>query len=432
MPRETRSFIKLITANKEPQLQIRFRIHYYWFLILLALPYLLWEIYWANKVGYACIKWHTRLMLYVYLWLAVYLVLYYILRLFSKQVYHKIITAFSSIMVVLMVVEFFLSSFGVNETALERIGNGYSSWYHAEGESWYHIYQPNKSRWITKREYNYERIANSLGYSDPEWTMNKKNGEKRILALGDSFTEGDGAPYDSSYVSQLRNRTKADSLVYLMNAGVCGSDPFINFVNYRDRLTVYHPDVILQTLSSGDINVDLIVRGGMERFLPGGKVQFKKGPWWEPIYALSFLSRFYFNALGYNQLLLRDVDITLHKKELDKQVIELFKSYAMLAKKNNCGLIIVLQPFLGEVKLNQYSYDFSKITEALNRIDNLKVVDLLPFYKTQIKNTNTSPESFYWPLDGHHNGKGYAMMADGIYAALITDSLFANNPNYFQ
>ena len=129
---------------------------------------------------------------------------------------------------------------------------------------------------------------------------------------------------------------------------------------------------------------------------------------------------------------MRDVDITLHKKELDKQVIELFKSYAMLAKKNNCRLVVVLQPFLGEVKSNQYSYDFSKITEALNRIDNLKVVDLLPFYKTQIKNTNTSPESFYWPLDGHHNGKGYAMMADGIYAALITDSLFANNPNYFQ
>ncbi|MCX6198745.1 MAG: hypothetical protein NTY88_05930 [Bacteroidetes bacterium] len=396
------------------------------------MPYLLWEIYWADKVGYNCIKWHTRLMLYVYFWIAIYLVLYYLFYTINKLVYEKLITAFSSVIVVLMLVEFFLSCFRINETALERIGNGYNSWYHAEGESWYHTYPPNQSRWITKREYNYERIANSRGYSDPEWAMDKKNGEKRVLALGDSFTEGDGAPYDSSYVSQLRNRTKADSLVYLMNAGVCGSDPFINFVNYRDRLTGYQPDVILQTLSSGDINVDLIVRGGMERFLPGGKVQFKKGPWWEPIYALSFLSRFYFNALGYNQLLLRDADINARKNELDTQTIELFKSYAALAKKNNCRLVVVLQPFLGEVKSNQYSYDFSKIMKALNRIDNLKVVDLLPFYKTQITNRNTSPESFYWPLDGHHNGKGYAMMADGIYAALVTDSLFANNPNNSQ
>lgn len=371
-------------------------------------------------------------MLYVYLWLVVYWVLYHIVRNFSLKGYQKIITAFSSVIVVLMVVEFFLSYFGINETTLERIRNGYNSPYCAEGESWYHIYQPNRSRWITKSEYNYERIANSLGYSDPEWAMNKKNGEKRVLALGDSFTEGDGAPYDSSYVSQLRNRTKADSLVYIMNAGVCGSDPFINFVNYRDRLSPYQPDVILQTLSSGDINVDLIVRGGMERFLPEGKVQFRKGPWFEPIYALSFISRFYFNALGYNQLLLRDTDIAIHKKVLDEQVIELFKSYSALAKKNNCRLIIVLQPFLGEVKLNQYSYDFSKIMAALNSIDNLNVIDLLPFYKTQIKSRNTSPESFYWPLDGHHNGKGYAMMADGIYAALITDSLFANTRNNFQ
>lgn len=432
MQEDSPSYIKPISAKRKQRLHISFRIHYHWFLLLLALPYLLWEIYWANKVGYACIKWHMHLMVYVYIWLAAYFFLYHTLRPFSLLLFHKIITAFSSVLVVLMLVEFFLFCFRINETAVERIGNGYNSWYQGAGESWYHTYPPNKSHWITKREYNYERITNSLGFSDPDWLMNKKKGEKRVLALGDSFTEGDGAPYDSSYVSQLRNRMETDSLVYVMNAGVCGSDPFINFVNYRDRLSPYEPDVILQTLSSGDINVDLIVRGGMERFLPNGKVQFKKAPWWEPIYAVSFLSRFYFNALGYNQLLLRDTDIAIHKKELDEQVIELFKDYAVLAKKNKCQVVVVLQPFLGELKSNQYTYDLSEIISALKSIDNLKVIDLLPFYTSTIKNTNTPAESFYWPLDGHHNAKGYGMMADGIYNGLVKDSLVLNTRNNLQ
>lgn len=66
-------------------LHISFKLHYHWFLILLTVPYLLWEIYWAYKVGYACIKWHTRLMLYVYLCIAVYLLSYYVIRPFSRR-----------------------------------------------------------------------------------------------------------------------------------------------------------------------------------------------------------------------------------------------------------------------------------------------------------------------------------------------------------
>ena len=387
-------------------------------LVLVALPYLVWEIYWGYKVGYACIKWHTRLMVYVYLWIGVYLLLYYPWHQKKRLLFQIGLTAFSAAIIPLMGAEAFVSYFKINETFVEKIGNGYNSFYNAQGESRYHANPPNETHWIVKQEYRYQRPSNSLGFSDPEWPVAKKKNEKRLLALGDSFTEGDGAPYDSSYVSLLRKKFESDSLVYIMNAGVCGSDPFINYVNYADRLAVYQPDIILQSLSSGDISVDLMVRGGFERFLPNGRVQFRKGPWWEPIYALSFLSRFYFNAIGYNQLLMRDADILARKNELDQTTIALFADYAALAKRNNSQLVLVLQPFLNEVNARQYTYDFTAILQGLQHTDNLRIVDLLPFYTEQIKSTDTKPEVYYWPIDGHHNAIGYSMMADGVYNGL--------------
>lgn len=400
-------------------LHISFKLHYHWGLILITLPYLFWEIYWAHEVGYACIKWHTRLMIYVYLWIFVYLFSYYILRPIGRQRHQRLITVFTAIAVVLFITELLLSAFGVNETVMEKAGAGYTSYYQVGNESPYHAYPPNKQHWITKPEYRYSRMSNSLGFSDMEWPVNKKNNEKRLLALGDSFTEGDGAPYDSSYVALLRGKFSSDSTIYIMNAGICGSDPFMNFASYHDRLNTYHPDIVLQTLSSGDMNVDMMVRGGMERFLSNGKVQFKRAPRWEPVYALSFISRLCFTALGYDQLLLKKTDVDNCKNELDGKVVGLFKTYASLTQKNNCKLLVILQPFLFEVKEKKYGYDFSAILSKLKGTPNILVVDLMPFYNKRIESANKTPGYYYWKRDGHHNPDGYKMMADGIYKGLV-------------
>ena len=110
------SFIKLITVNKEPRLSISFKIHYLWLIILISLPYLFWEIYWAYKVGYMCIKWHTRLMLYFYLWIAIHGLLYFTVRKMNLRVYQAGIMVFTSVLTALMLAELFLSTFRINET----------------------------------------------------------------------------------------------------------------------------------------------------------------------------------------------------------------------------------------------------------------------------------------------------------------------------
>ncbi len=400
-------------------IQIKFTISYKLLLVLLTIPYLIWEINWAYKVGYACVKWHTHLMMYLYIWLMGYLLVDLLFSKKKKELFLNSLLIFSAVIFTLFLVESSLFILKIKETHIESFGNGYYSWHNSSWVTWYRSSTPHKEYWLGNNEFNYPRIANSLGFSDIEWKKEKKANEKRILSLGDSFTEGDGAPFDSTYVSILRNRFMAkDSTITIMNAGTCGNDPFVNFVNYRDRLYKYNPDEIIQTLSSGDLVVDIMVRGGMERFQKNGKVQYKKAPWWEPIYALNYTSRLFFSAIGYNELLMNENDIVQNKKNLDSIVVDLFKQYATLAKEHNCKLTIVLQPFRDEVISNAYQYDFTLIKNKLKKIDNIHVFDLMPFYISKTVKIGKPIETFYWPIDGHHNSDGYAMMADGIYSYL--------------
>jgi hypothetical protein len=95
----------------------------------------------------------------------------------------------------------------------------------------------------------------------------------------------------------------ADDSVDLMNAGVCGSDPFENYMNFKNRLQIYKPQLIIQTLTTTDITTDSRLCGGMERFQENETVKYKAAPWWEPLYAFSYISRLFFKMAGYNELL---------------------------------------------------------------------------------------------------------------------------------
>ena len=79
----------------------------------------------------------------------------------------------------------------------------------------------------------------------------EKKTSRRVLAIGDSFTEGDGAVVDSCYPVLLGKflNSPNDSTGYeILNAGTCGSDPVYGYQNLQDRLCNYRPDVVLQTI----------------------------------------------------------------------------------------------------------------------------------------------------------------------------------------
>lgn len=150
-------------------------------------------------------------------------------------------------------------------------------------------------------------------------------------------------------------------------------------------------------------------------------MQLKNAPWWEPVFALSYVSRLFFHALGYNELLLRVPFSTEQKNELNNKAIKTFIAYATDAKKHGAILLVVLQPDMYDYYQKKYEYDLSPVVQHLNSLENVKVFDLLPFYENEFHHHEDDIKGFYWKQDGHHNPLGYALMARGVKYGL--DSL---------
>lgn len=386
---------------------------------LLLGVYAVWELYWAARVGSLAIKWHTHLALYIYLgWLTDVL-----LRLWHRKWPLKnvlnIRLMFGFVWGILCCAEAFLVFTGIGDTYMERIHYGYVSRYGSNHEDYYRNHKPFETFYFTRPEFTYSRKCNSQGFSDIEWPVLKRKNEKRMLVLGDSFTEGVGAPFDSNCVSILRQLfATSDTNVSFMNAANAGDDPCVNFVCYRDLLLKYKPDIIVQSLSSNDMNTDIATKGGLERFKTNGKIQFSDGPWWEPLYALSYISRLFFTAAGYNELLIKIPLTSTQKSNLDTKAIVLFKEYGKLVKQEKAQLIVVLQPYQSTVYEKAFEYNLDSIAQHISQLEQVKVVSLLPYYLHYFEGQGDSIKSYYWLNDGHHNAKGYVLMANAVKNAL--------------
>lgn len=405
--------------------KIQIRIPLWLLFTIPLLVYAAWEYYWYTKVGLRIVKWHTHLAVFAYIWVAGMFVFQGLFRKSKSERAKSLFLVFNSVIVSFGLMEAFLEVSGLYKTYLEKVSGFYDSPYSPQDFTHYHGWTPNKPHYITKPEYSYWRPTNSHGLADIEWEKNKKPRQKRLLTLGDSFTEGDGAPFDSTYPSLLNRKLLAlGDTFYTMNAGVCGSDPFNNFIFLKDKLLRYQPDMIIQVLSSSDLTTDIILRGGMERFQTDGTQKFRPAPWWEPIYAVSYISRIFFKAAGYTELLRQGNITASEEKWLNQTILDLFRQYADLCNKNGIRLYVILRPDRTEIEGNAYAYNFSFILEQLKQ-NKIQVLDLLEPYRNYIRRNNSTPEEYFWKVDGHHNATGYEMMAQTIYenlSPLLMDS----------
>jgi hypothetical protein len=118
----------------------------------------------------------------------------------------------------------------------------YISPYSNNWETWYHVNQPHSQRVYKLNEFNLEWRVNNEGLRDIDFVAGNDS-VKRIMVLGDSFTEGFGAVNDSTYPSQLGLLLHNNGLknTQVMNCGVSGSDPVYEYRLFNDRLLKYKP-----------------------------------------------------------------------------------------------------------------------------------------------------------------------------------------------
>ncbi len=292
----------------------------------------------------------------------------------------------------------------------------YESLYDAKAHSYYHIRKPHEKYHLKQSEFDYTRTANSLGIPDKEWSERKENNTIRILCLGDSFTEGDGAHTDSSYASFMgRSLSKQFPNIEVMNGGRCGSDPFYDFELLKDILIQYQPDIVVQSFTTNDFFFDMVIKGGSERFQKDRKLKYRKKYWWEPVYAASFTARIIIQLFGgYDKYLIKQKEYSVSNKEIENKSIELFKNYQSFTQKRNIDLVVFSLPFKSDFQTETRNSNFHKKFKTEFAQFYLEFYNLQPCYENEFKKSNTSYKDYHWKNDGHHNARGYEMMAKCI------------------
>jgi hypothetical protein len=331
--------------------------------------------------------------------------------LFRNKKGNYLLAIFSLLLMFLLIEVFFRFAFkkelsAHSESNSSRFIKKYVSIYHRENETYLYNGKRNISYCVAYKEFQHCRDFNENGIphskSIEPWLPS-------ILFLGDSFTEGIGAPEDSTFVTEMWN--KLNRSYNCINGGMAGSDVFYEWALYKSQLEVLKPKAIVFLLNSTDIS-DVIIRGGEERF--NANAQVKKGPFWEPFYASSFAIRKFATAIGYNWLLL---STKKNKQEYLAAIQKLReKVNAIYIENENAGIatFFVLHPSDIECRLNQY--DFKLFTEILVDIPlKAKVNTLTAFYD------NNLCDKIYWTYDRHFNPKGYNILAEVVYNNLGTE-----------
>jgi lysophospholipase L1-like esterase len=92
------------------------------------------------------------------------------------------------------------------------------------------------------------------------------------------------------------------------------------------------------------------------------------------------------------------------------KTVELFKNYKELTSKNNTDLITFTFPVFNQLSNLDNNEFHLEMNNEFSKF-NLKFYNLQPCYDDEIKANYTDPQDYYWKIDGHHNAKGYEMMA---------------------
>ncbi|MBL4585555.1 MAG: SGNH/GDSL hydrolase family protein [Flavobacteriales bacterium] len=327
----------------------------------------------------------------------------------------------------------------------EDTGAGYVTYYGKTNPTWYHTWTPGYEIAYDQSEFDYTYMANSLGLREKEMALTKPDSVFRLICIGDSFTEGDGAEYEDAYPRFLEKKlnAEADSSVRyeVYNAGVCGSDMFSMNTILRDKLFAYHPDAVIFLINNSDVN-DIIFRGGKERFLADGSSKFRSAPWYQSLYRFSHVARLVLQGpfgVDGNTLLPEEKMWSERKKAVDL-IAEQIKSAKKMCADHGVKCAFVVQPvptgnfpqLVQDVISNPM--DASGTERSLQLIAEQMPSETALIKKSGMHNTllplvrayaNLELEEYAWPLNGHFNANGYRILAEEVYKeALLSDSTF--------
>jgi hypothetical protein len=292
---------------------------------------------------------------------------------------------------------FYLSGFKKNEQCIDESDNSDNVYARQ-------VYSSFKDK---RKEFTYNIKTNRDGLRDVDHSVEKPENQYRIICIGDSFTEGIGASIDSTWPALLEHelsKITTKKKVNVFNAGISSSDIFYGYYLLKNKMLKYSPDMVLLALSSSDYDF-YGFRGGFERFSDDG-VQYRDPPWWERLYAASYIFRFVLNTfMGYDGVFSPEEQKEIYR-EATNDIYKCICDFKGLAEKEKLNLILVF--------VDDQDTVYFPLKEKIKKENILPVIDLFEYTNNELNLTKEDREKLYWEIDGHCNSNGYHMFAKGI------------------
>ncbi|MFN8321354.1 MAG: hypothetical protein U0T74_01730 [Chitinophagales bacterium] len=272
------------------------------------------------------------------------------------------------------------------------------------------------------------RRYTTIDFSYPDFYCNKlgfrgvlpDTNKNIILALGDSFTEGAGTPNDSNYTELMRKQIQSsDTSLDILNAGVSGNDIFFDWQMVYKLENKYHLKQLLFLMNNTDV-CEVASRGGSERFMKDGRLEYTPGKWWEPFYAVSFVFRLIVHSTTHldNTLHTSEERDAEHRKAIHKIYLLVKNEIVPWSKSKRVKATIVLHPLEYELKDKANNWEYDSLRNSLQSIQGLNVVDCFAEIKAK-----AGSRKIYWQHDQHFKPEGYAILANYIYQNCFEDSI---------
>src|SRR5262245_42325708 len=129
----------------------------------------------------------------------------------------------------------------------------------------------NEVQRIERAEFAVDVRLNALGFRERRLPSPKPPGVLRVVALGDSFTQGYGVEEDEAWPRRLETTldTRHPGRYQVVNLGVPGTNPRDQLGHLQDPGLEYQPDVVLVAVMGNDVQERWVQREFGVQFASG-------------------------------------------------------------------------------------------------------------------------------------------------------------------
>ena len=264
----------------------------------------------------------------------------------------------------------------------------------------------------------------------PGVAKRRSTASKKIVFLGDSFTEALQVPYDSSFIGLLA--AKYDDVEFL-NYGVTGYSPILHYLQCKRILTEHKikPAAVIMVLYSNDVRddssfINMAVLSEPDHELLAINCGKKNSfiAWIRNLYFVRMMRKTYikWNYSKKNKLL-TEIDgrvvnrLIEENPNLENTLTEhyILKTDSLLKKHQVLFYITAIPSRYKNFTENITDTLFAEKTAKWANQKNIPFIDVHSHFNNQYQ---ISKQRFFYEIDVHANAPGHKLMAHGLDLAL--------------